>query len=29
MCATGRLQELVSLRNPVLEWAPRIMSLAQ
>ncbi len=27
MCAPARLGELVSLRNPALEWAHRIMSL--
>ena len=28
MCAPARLRELVSLRNPALEWAHRTMSLA-
>ncbi len=28
MCAPARLQMLVSLRNPALEWAHRTMSLA-
>ncbi len=28
MCALVQLRELVSLRNPALEWAHRIMSLA-